>query len=93
MYACCNQFLAGPHALTAARNGWSALDLFAVHKVVGVAARDCVGVLRGNTTNGFVGRLEGDGALQFANGTKARKRPLDSNVCVPIWSFRDPGGA
>src|SRR5262249_51547983 len=51
--------------------------------VVGVAARECVGALIGNTTNGFVARLEGDGALQFANGTKARKRPLDSNLCIP----------
>ena len=93
VYACCKQFLAGPYALAAARNGWSALDLFAVHKVVGVAARDCVGALTGNTTNGFVGRIEGDRALQFANGTKARKRPLDSNLCIPIWSFRAPATA
>jgi len=89
-YACCKQFLAGSWALAAARAGWSALDLFAVHMVVGVAARDCVGALSGNTTNGFAVRVEADGALQFANGTKVRKRPLDSNLCIPIWSFRAP---
>jgi hypothetical protein len=88
VYACIKQFLAGPYALAAARTGWSALDLFAVHKVVGVAARDCVGALTANTTNGFVARVEADGALHFANGTKARKRPLDSNLCIPVWSFR-----
>src|SRR5262249_28730925 len=90
VHACIKQFLNGPHALTAARAGWDALGLFAVHKIVGVAARDCVGALTANTTNGFVVRVEADGALQFANGTEARKRPLDSNLCIPIWSFRAP---
>src|SRR5262249_29019029 len=86
-HACSKQFLAGPHTLTAARAGWSAVDLFGVHKVTGVAARDCIGALTGNTTNGFVARIEADGALQFTNGTKVRKRPLDTDVYVPIWSF------
>jgi hypothetical protein len=90
-HACFKQFLAGPHAFTAARAGWSALELFGVHKVAGVAARDCVGALSGNSTNGFVAHIEAD-ALQFTNGRKVQKRPLDSNVCIPIWSFRKPGG-
>ena len=90
VHACCKQFLAGPAAFTAARNGWSALDLFAVHKAAGVAVRDCVGALTGNATNGFVAGAGADGALQFANGTKVRQRPLDPNLCIPIWSFRAP---
>src|SRR5262249_17620949 len=49
VYACIKQFLAGPHAFTAARNGWSALDLFGVHQTVGVAARDHVRALTPNT--------------------------------------------
>jgi hypothetical protein len=86
-HACGKQFLSGPLALAAARAGWSAVDLFGIHKITGVAARDCIGALTGNTTNGFVARIEAD-ALQFTNGTKVRKRSLDSNICIPIWSFR-----
>jgi len=93
VHACIKQFLAGSRALTAARAGWSALDLFAVHKDVGVARHACVGVLVGNTTNGFVMRAEADGMLQFANGVKAPRRRLDADVCVPIWSFRAPATA
>lgn len=89
VHAGIKQFLAGPHALAAARAGWSAVDLFGVHRTIGVAARDCVGALTANSTNGFVCRVEANGALQFANGTKVQKRPLDSNV-VPIWNFRAP---
>src|SRR5262249_23616291 len=80
VYACIKQFLAGPHAFTAPRTGWSAPDLFGVQQPGGVPPRDPVGPLTANTTNGFVVRVEADGALQFANGTKAKKRPLDSNV-------------
>src|SRR5262245_20717150 len=87
-HACIKQFLAGPAAFAAARNGWTVLDLFAVHKTAGVAVRDCVGALTGNATHGFVARVEADEALQFANGTKARQRPLDSDLCIPIWGFR-----
>jgi hypothetical protein len=31
-HACSKQFLAGPHSLTAVRAGWSAVDLFGVHR-------------------------------------------------------------
>ena len=87
VYAGIKQFLAGSHAFIAARAGWSVLDLFAVHKTVGVAAADCVGALTRNSTNGFVMQVKADGTLQFANGVKMQKRPLDPDLCVPVWSF------
>jgi hypothetical protein len=87
VYAGIKQFLAGSHAFIAARAGWSVLDLFAVHKTVGVAAPDCVGALTRNSTNGFVMQVKADGTLQFANGVKMQKRPLDPDLCVPVWSF------
>ncbi len=89
-HAAIKYFLNGPLALAAAKAGWSALDLFAVHVKVGVAASHCTGALIGNLNGGFVAQVERDGTIRFTNNTVARKRELDPAACVPIWNFQAP---
>ena len=86
--AICNdvsQFLDDDHARLAAKFGWSAAQLFGVHRVVGAIRADCTGALlvhlRGQRITECTSSL-----IRFQNGSAYYRRTMPA-ASIPIWDY------
>jgi hypothetical protein len=73
------------HGEEAERLGWTDVELFGVHPVVGVIRVDCAGALM-LTVGGKVESVEAK-AIRYVNGLAFRPG-VGSSPSVPVWSFR-----
>ena len=81
-------FLAGPFSKQAIAAGWTELELFGVHPVVGIARSDACGALmssRGVPVTQVTPLL-----IRFANGLAVYKARLSVGDSVAVWDYREP---
>jgi len=70
----------------AIEQGWTLLDLFAVHRQVGAVRGDCTGSLL--SSGGLPVVVVATHAIRFQSGLAAyRRHRMDEALCVPIWKF------
>jgi hypothetical protein len=74
------------HAAIAQELGWTDVDLFAVHPIVGAARVDCCGALMLARTPVVQVELT---SIRYANDLTYRKQPFREPV-VPVWHFGAP---
>jgi hypothetical protein len=72
------------HGAEAHGLGWTAVELFGVHPVVGIVRVYCCGALM-LPVAGRVLSVEAD-VIRFTNGL-AFRRAFDSGASVPVWNF------
>src|SRR4051794_8126224 len=83
VHAAALDFLANT-AETAAALGWSTVELFGVHPVVGVSRVDCCGALMVSNGNP-IAEITPD-LIRYANGLAYRRTP-PGGPTVPVWQF------
>jgi hypothetical protein len=81
------RFLDSPLARIAAEAGWTDIELFGVHREVGAARFDTLGVLLVNS-HGVPVTQVAENFIRLANGNAVRRVPMDQAITVPIWGFK-----
>lgn len=73
------------HADEAARLGWTAPELFGVHRLVGTIRLDCSGALM---VSGGRPVTELDATtIRFSGGLAFRRSEIPAGLVVPVWEF------
>jgi hypothetical protein len=81
------RFLDSPLARIAAEAGWTDIELFGIHREVGAARFDTLGVLLVNS-HGVPVTQVAENFIRLANGNAVRRVPMDQAITVPIWTFK-----
>ena len=86
------RFVESPLARIAAEFGWSAVQLFGVHHVIGATRIDYCGALIVNAHGHRVTQATAS-LLRFESGLAAYRKDMDAALIVPVWDFKNPAQA
>ena len=89
IHAAALDFLASTAEASAAM-GWSTVELFGVHPVVGVSRVDCCGALM--VSSGSLIAEVTPALIRYRNGLAYRRTP-PGGPSVPVWAFGAEGAA
>lgn len=79
---------AAPFARIAAKQHWTTLKLFGVHKKVGARRVDVCGALLVSMDSPVTAVSQT--TIRFANGLGTARLALDPSISVVVWDFQDP---